>query len=48
MGCLGTEADPKYVPYLRLKVAEALAAAERRLEPARVGWGVVDAAEYTA
>lgn len=48
MGCLGTEADPKYVPYLRLKVAEALAAAEQRLEPARVGWGVVDAAEYTA
>ncbi|MFM7070233.1 MAG: LamG domain-containing protein, partial [Planctomycetota bacterium] len=48
MGCLGTEADPKYVPFLRLKVAESLAAAEQRLEPARVGWGVVDAAEYTA
>lgn len=48
MGCLGTEADPKYVPFLRLKVAEAFAAAEQRLEPARVGWGVVDAHEYTA
>ncbi|MEY4176821.1 MAG: hypothetical protein RLY70_395 [Planctomycetota bacterium] len=48
MGCLGTEADPKYVPFLRLKVAEALAAAEQQLEPARVGWGVANAAEYTA
>lgn len=48
MGCLGTEADPQYVPFLRLKLAEAIVAAERNLEPARVGWGVIDAAEYTA
>lgn len=48
MGCLGTEADPQYVPFLRLKLAEAIATAERNLEPARVGWGVIDAAEYTA
>ena len=27
MGCLGTNADPTYVPYLREKLAEALAAA---------------------
>ncbi|MFO0821257.1 MAG: LamG domain-containing protein [Pirellulales bacterium] len=48
MGCLGTDADPRYVPFLRLKVAEAIVRAEQRLEPARVGWGVGDAAEFTA
>lgn len=48
MGCLGTDADPTYVPYLREKLAEAIAAAEANLEPARVGWGVKNAAEYTA
>jgi hypothetical protein len=48
MGCLGTDADPTYVPYLREKLAEAIAAAEKNLEPARVGWGVKNAAEYTA
>ncbi|MBI2477135.1 MAG: hypothetical protein HYV60_00290, partial [Planctomycetia bacterium] len=48
MGCLGTDADPTYVPYLREKIAEALAAAEANLEPARVGWAVANAAEFTA
>jgi len=48
MGCLGTDADPTYVPYLREKLAEAIAAAESHLEPARVGWGVGNAAEFTA
>ncbi len=48
MGCLGTEADPSYVPFLRGKLVEAIAAAEKNLEPARVGWGVANAAEYTA
>lgn len=48
MGCLGTDADPTYVPYLREKIAEALAAAEGNLEPARVGWAVANAAEFTA
>jgi Concanavalin A-like lectin/glucanases superfamily len=48
LACLGTEADPTYVPYLREKIAEALAAAEANLEPAKVGWGVANAAEYTA
>lgn len=48
MGCLGTDADPTYVPYLREKLAEAIAAAEANLEPARVGWAVKNAAEYTA
>lgn len=48
MGCLGTDADAAYVPLLREKLAEAIAAAEGRLEPARVGWAVADAGQYTA
>ena len=48
MGCLGTNADPMYVPYLREKLAEVLATAEANLELARVGWAVGNAAEFTA
>lgn len=48
MGCLGTDADPAYVPYLREKLAEAIAAAEANLQPARVGWAVADAEPFTA
>lgn len=48
MGCLGTDADPEYVPYLRIKLAEAIVAAEANLEPARVGWISRNAEHYTA
>ena len=48
MGCLGTDADPSYVPYLRAQLVEALVAAEANLEPARVGWAVTNAKEFTA
>ena len=48
LACLGTEADPDYVPLLRIKLAQAILDAERNLEPARVGWNVSNAAEYTA
>lgn len=48
MGCLGTDADPAYVPFLRQRLAEAIIAAAGRLEPARVGFGVGNAAEFTA
>lgn len=48
MACLGTEADPTYVPYLREKLAEAFAVAEANLQPARAGWAVTNAAEFTA
>ena len=48
MGCLGTDADTTYVPYLREKIADALVAAEANLEPARLGWAVGNAAEFTA
>jgi len=48
LGCLGTNADPEYVPFLRGKLVDAIAAAEANLEPAQVGWGLGNAAEYTA
>lgn len=48
MGCLGTDPDEAYVPFLRLKIAEAIKAAAANAEPARVGWGVTDAAGFTA
>ena len=48
MGCLGTDADMTYLPYLRERLAQSLVAAEANLEPAKVGWAVKNAAEYTA
>lgn len=48
MGCLGTDADPNYVPFLRVKLVEAVQAALKNLEPAQVGMGVINAADYTA
>lgn len=48
MGCLGTDADPAYVPFLREKLAEAIVAAQAKLQPARIGFAKADAAEFTA
>lgn len=48
MGCLGTRADIRYQGLLIEKLAEAIAAAQTKLEPAKVGWNVRDAAEFTA
>ena len=48
MGCLGTDVEASYVPFLRGKLAEAIAAAEANLEPARLGWAVRNAADFTA
>jgi Concanavalin A-like lectin/glucanases superfamily len=48
MGCLGTEPDPSYVPFLKEKLVEAIAAAQANLEPARIGFAKADAAEFTA
>ncbi len=48
MGCLGTDADPNYVPFLVGKIVEAIAAAQRNLEPARIGFAKGDAANFTA
>ncbi len=47
-GGLGTDADPIYVPFIRHKLAEALAAAEADLQPCRIGWGSGMAPEFTA
>ena len=48
MGALGTDADSDYLPVLRAGIAEALANAEANLEPAKVGWAVQNAADFTA
>lgn len=48
MSCLGTDADPEYQAYLRIKIVEAIAAAKANLEPAKVGWGSIDASDYMA
>ncbi len=48
MGCLGTDADPAYVPFLRDKLVEAIAAAQSALVPARVGFAKIDAGAFTA
>lgn len=48
MGALGTDADPMYVSFLREKLADSIAAAERNLEPAEVGFGSAPAGEFTA
>ncbi|MEZ5385070.1 MAG: LamG-like jellyroll fold domain-containing protein [Prosthecobacter sp.] len=48
MGCLGTDADPNYVPFLREKLVEAIAAAKAALKPARIGFAKANAAEFTA
>ena len=48
MGCLGTDADPRYVSFLRSKIVEAIAVAKRNLEPARIGWAKAHAPLFTA
>jgi hypothetical protein len=48
MACLGTSADPDYVPFLREKLAEAVAAAQAALAPAQVGFARTEAAGFTA
>lgn len=48
MGCLGTDPDPAYVPFLRDKLVEAIAAAQAAREPARIGFAKGDAADFTA
>lgn len=46
--CLGTDADPRYVPFLRDRLVEAIVTAQKNLEPARIGWAKGNAAEFTA
>ncbi|MCH2127793.1 MAG: hypothetical protein MK179_01555 [Pirellulaceae bacterium] len=48
LSALGTGVDPQYPTFLRIKLVEAITAAQRNLEPAQIGWGVGDAGEFTA
>lgn len=48
MSCLGTDADENYVPFLRLKLVEAIERAVANITPAKVGFAVRKAADYTA
>ena len=48
MGCLGTDPDPNYVPFLKEKLVEAIASAQANMEPARLGFAKANAAEFTA
>ena len=45
--CLGSRADQAYRAFLPSRISAAIAMAEKRLAPARIGWGVADAAAYT-
>jgi len=48
MGALGTDADLNYVPFLKQRLAEAVAAAVANLQPAKVGFAQQNAADFTA
>ena len=48
MACLGTDIDPDYVPLVKLKIVDAIAAALSKLQPAKVGFGKENAADFTA
>ena len=45
--CLGTRADPNYPPWLVEQVAAGMVAATKILQPAQVGWTVIEAPEHT-
>lgn len=48
MACLGTDIDPDYVPLVKLKIVDAIAAALAKLQPAQVGFAKENAADFTA
>jgi hypothetical protein len=47
MGCLGTRLDKDYAAFLMPKIAEGIVAAEKNLQPARIGWASIDDWEHT-
>lgn len=47
MMCLGTGADEAYVKFVPARVARAIADAHKNLQPAKLGWAVVDGADLT-
>ena len=48
MGALGTPSDPVYPHYLKVKLVETIEASLKALQPAKVGYAKINAAEYTA
>ncbi len=48
MGALGTDADPAYEIFLTKKLVEAILAPLQNMKPAQIGWGEIDAGDYTA
>lgn len=48
MGALGTDEDPNYIPQLKRQVVELIGSVLTGLVPAEVGYGSVNAAEFTA
>ncbi len=47
MMCLGCAADEAYVKFVPSRVARAIAAAHKDLQPAKLGWAIVDGADLT-
>ena len=47
MACLGTRLDPDYAAFLPGKIAGAIEGAAKNLVPARAGWAVAPAWEFT-
>jgi putative membrane-bound dehydrogenase-like protein len=47
LGCLGSREDPEYAAWLPGKISEALTAAAKALQPARIGWSSVDDWDHT-
>jgi hypothetical protein len=47
MGCLGSRADPAYPAFLVPQIVRSIQQAVKALEPARVGWAVVEDHEHT-
>ncbi len=48
MSILGVEADADYVEFLTKRLTEAVSAPLKNMRPAQIGWGSVDAGDYTA
>jgi len=48
MGALGTDSDPIYSLFLKKKLVEAILAPLKNMQPAKIGWGEIDADKYTA
>jgi putative membrane-bound dehydrogenase-like protein len=47
MGCLGSRMDTNYARFLEPRIAEAIVRAVKKLQPARIGWGVTEDWEHT-